>query len=513
MLGVLPEYRNPGLGRALKMQQKEDALARGIDLIEWTFDPLDMKNAYFNIERLGAIVRRYVRNQYGVSSSILHGGLPTDRCVAEWWIRKGAREGGGRGADRGAAGHPGGARQTGRDRESVRRMLCAGPDGDSAWKRSVISAGNAAVKIERIVLRQIRLPLVHFFETSFSRTYEREIIIVEVESEGLSGWGEITAGEHPFYNEEWTAAAWIIARDYVAPRVIGREIGDAGEVDALSRHIRGHNMARGGVEAAVWDLQARRNGNPLWKEIGGGARREIPCGVSIGIQDSVEQLIGKIESELAAGYQRIKMKIKPGWDIEVVRRIRERFPAIQLMADANSAYTLADAARLKQLDDFHLMMIEQPLAHDDIIDHAALQAQIETPICLDECIRSAHHAEQAIAMKAGRIINIKLGRVGGFARIEAAARCVRSARGFRCGAAACWRRGSGGRTTLHFRRCRISRCRAMCPRAIVTGSATSLCLQVEITPAGTIAIRDEPGFGYEIDLDFVRSVTVREDER
>ena len=183
------------------------------------------------------------------------------------------------------------------------------------------------MKIERIVLRQIRIPLVHFFETSFSRTYERNIIIVEVLSEGLSGWGEITAGEHPFYNEEWTAAAWLIAKDYVAPRLLNLEIEAASDVNALTRHIRGHNMARGGVEAAVWDLQARRNGNPLWKEIGGGARREIPCGVSIGIQNSVEELIGKIETELAAGYQRIKMKIKPGWDVDVIRRIRERFPA------------------------------------------------------------------------------------------------------------------------------------------------------------------------------------------
>src|SRR5271166_814850 len=236
-------------------------------------------------------------------------------------------------------------------------MLCARAHGVRRGAERV-SARSCAVKIERLVLRQIRLPLVNFFETSFSRTYEREIIIVEVISEGLSGWGEITAGEHPFYNEEWTASAWLIARDYVAPRLIGREIDHAGAVDALSRHIRGHNMARGGVEAAVWDLQARRNGNPLWKEIGGGARGEIPCGVSIGIQDSVEQLIAKIETELAAGYQRIKMKIKPGWDIEVIREVRRKFPKILLMADANSAYTLADAARLKALDEFGLMMIE-----------------------------------------------------------------------------------------------------------------------------------------------------------
>src|SRR5947207_1022960 len=202
----------------------------------------------------------------------------------------------------------------------------------------LVSFRGGGMKIERIHLRQISLPLVHFFETSFGRTYKRDIVIVEAVCDGLSGWGEITAGENPFYNEEWTESAWLIARDYVAPRIVGREISSAADVDPLTRHIRGHNMARGGVEAAIWDLQARRNGNPLWKEIGGGARTEIPCGVSIGIQDSVEQLIGKIEVELAAGYQRIKMKIKPGWDVDVIRRIRERFSAIRLTADANSAY-------------------------------------------------------------------------------------------------------------------------------------------------------------------------------
>ncbi|HEY7388154.1 MAG TPA: o-succinylbenzoate synthase, partial [Bryobacteraceae bacterium] len=168
------------------------------------------------------------------------------------------------------------------------------------------------MKIERITLREIRMPLVHFFETSFGRTTERAIILVEVQSEGLSGWGEVTAGEHPFYNEEWTGSAWMIARDYVAPRVIGRNLASAEEVAPLSEGIREHRMARGGVEAAVWDLEARRNGVPLWKQIGGGARREIPCGVSIGIQNSVEELIETIRKELAAGYQRIKMKIKPG---------------------------------------------------------------------------------------------------------------------------------------------------------------------------------------------------------
>ena len=366
------------------------------------------------------------------------------------------------------------------------------------------------MKIERIVLRQIRMPLVHFFETSFSRTYERNIIIVEVVSEGLSGWGEITAGEHPFYNEEWTAAAWIIAQDYVAPRIVGRELASAGDVDALTRHIRGHNMARGGVEAAVWDLQARRNGNPLWKEIGGGARREIPCGVSIGIQDSVAELIGKIESELAAGYQRIKMKIKPGWDVDVIRQIRERFPETPLMADANSAYRLGDAGLLKQLDAFELTMIEQPLAHDDIIDHAELQPQLKTAICLDECIRTAHHAEQAIRLKAGRIVNIKLGRVGGFGEAKRLHDVCESAE------IPVW---CGGMLEAGIGRAH-NIALATLPNFTMPGDVSAskrywkrdiIVPEVETTARGTIAIRDEPGFGYEIDRDFLRHVTVREE--
>ncbi len=208
--------------------------------------------------------------------------------------------------------------------------------------------------------------------------------------------------------------------------------------------------------AAVWRRRSgicRRacNGTALWKEIGGGARREIPCGVSIGIQDSVPQLLAKIEKELEAGYQRIKMKIKPGWDVDVVGQVRERFPNIALMADANSAYTLADTERLKQLDEFNLMMIEQPLGHDEIIDHAKLQMKLQTPICLDECIRSAHQAKQAIEMRACQIINIKLGRVGGFA--EAGGYTTsRRRRMFQCGAAECWRPESDGRTTLLYRR-------------------------------------------------------------
>jgi len=366
------------------------------------------------------------------------------------------------------------------------------------------------MKLERITLRQIRMPLVHFFETSFGRTTERHIILVEAQGEGASGWGEVTAGESPFYNEEWTGSAWMILRDYAAPRVLGRELESAADVFRLTAHIRGHNMARGGLETAVWDLAARLDGVPLWKKIGGGARREIPCGVSIGIQDTVEQLLEKIERELAAGYQRIKIKIKPGWDVNVVRRVRERFPGIKLMADANSAYTLADADHLRQLDDFYLMMIEQPLSHDDIIDHAELQRKLQTPICLDECIRTAHHAEQAIRLGACGIINIKLGRVAGF-REAKRVHDVAQAAGIPVWCGGMLEAGVGRAHNVAL---------ATLPNFVLPGDVSAsqrywkrdiIHPAVETTPQGTIAIRDEPGFGYALDHDYIRAITVREE--
>lgn len=366
------------------------------------------------------------------------------------------------------------------------------------------------MKIDRIILRQIRMPLVHFFETSFSRTYSRDIILVEVCGDGVIGWGEVTAGENPFYNEEWTASAWGILHDYVAPRVLCKTLASAEDVFPLTEHIRGHNMARGGLEAAVWDLAARQNGVPLWQQIGAGARREIPCGVSIGIQDSVEQLFEKIEVELAAGYQRIKMKIKPGWDVDVVRRVRERFPTIKLMADANSAYTLADTEHLRKLDDFYLMMIEQPLDHHDIIDHATLQARLQTPICLDECIRTVRHAEQAIQLRACGIINIKLGRVAGFSQAKRI-HDIAQAAGIPVWCGGMLEAGIGRAHNVAL---------ASLPNFVLPGDVSAskrywkqdiILPPVEVTPQGTIALRDGDGFGYAVDLDFIRSITVREE--
>jgi O-succinylbenzoate synthase len=269
------------------------------------------------------------------------------------------------------------------------------------------------VIISAIELREIRLPLIHFFETSFGRTTERLIILARIiDTDGAEGWGECTAGEGPFYSDEWVETAWPTLKDFLAPMVLAGKVGSAAEIFGLMKRVRGHRMAKAAIETACWDLEAKRLGVPLWQHLGGTQTR-IPCGVSIGIQNTPAELLEKIEKELNAGYQRIKIKIKPGWDLDIVRQVRKKFPQIELMADANSAYTLQDKSLFTALDEFKLMMIEQPLAHDDMFDHAKLQEQIRTPVCLDESIKTPADARHAIELGACRIINIKLGRVGG----------------------------------------------------------------------------------------------------
>ncbi len=269
------------------------------------------------------------------------------------------------------------------------------------------------MQIKSIELIEIKLPLVHFFETSFGRTYERRIILVRVEdSAGNEGWGECTAGESPSYCEEWTESCWSVMREILSPAIIGKEFEKAENAWDLIKAVRGNRMAKAAIETAIWDLEAKNLNVPLWRHLG-GVNQEIACGVSIGIQDSVEQLFDKIQTELDAGYQRIKIKISPRWDYAVIKKVREHFGDIPLMGDANSAYTLDDIELLKSLDEFNLMMLEQPLSHDDILDHAKLQRRISTPICLDEPIKSPEDARKAIEMKSGKIINLKNGRVGG----------------------------------------------------------------------------------------------------
>src|SRR5579871_3673466 len=251
------------------------------------------------------------------------------------------------------------------------------------------------MKIEAITLREIQMPLVSFFETSFGRLYSRRILLVTVHSEGADGWGESVVGEDPFYSSEWIESAWPTLTKYLIPAVLGKTVASGRECASLFSKVRAHRMAKAALENALWDAEAIQKQQPLWKLLG-GTRREIPCGVSIGIQDSVEQLLEKIETELAAGYRRIKIKVKPGWDLNVLERIRARWPDIMLSCDANSAYSLDQVEHLREFDQFNLLMMEQPLWSDDIYYHARLQRELRTAICLDESIHHARNAAQAL---------------------------------------------------------------------------------------------------------------------
>jgi O-succinylbenzoate synthase len=268
------------------------------------------------------------------------------------------------------------------------------------------------VKIEKIDLFLCRLPLVHFFETSFGRSYDRTFVLIRVAGDGHEGWSESVAEANPYYSSETTETVWHIIEGFIAPLVAGRSFDHPREIYPALKRVRGHNMAKAGVEMAAWDLYARIQGVPLARVLG-GTRERIASGVSIGIQDSFDQLMEKIDRELAAGYQRIKIKIKPGWDIDAVERVRQRFGNIPLQVDANAAYTLADTDLLARLDPYDLLLVEQPLDYDDVMDHAVLQGKIKTPVCLDESIHTVRIARDAIEARACKIINIKPGRVGG----------------------------------------------------------------------------------------------------
>lgn len=269
------------------------------------------------------------------------------------------------------------------------------------------------MKIENITIRHLKMKMKAPFTTSFGTFVNKEFLLLEATDElGNRGWGESVAFDSPWYNEETYKTNWIILEDFLIPLLKGRDIEHPDEINELFAFIRKNNMAKAALEGAIWDLYAKRTNRTLATALGGD-KKQIEVGISIGIQNSVEELLSLIDSYVNEGYKRIKVKIKPGWDVEVIRAIRERFPDVPLMADANSAYSLEDAALLKQLDEFNLTMIEQPLASDDIIDHATLQKQLKTPICLDESIHSLEDARKAIELGSCGIINIKVGRVGG----------------------------------------------------------------------------------------------------
>lgn len=364
--------------------------------------------------------------------------------------------------------------------------------------------------IQSIELREIRLPLVHFFETSFGRTTERRIILARViDSDGVEGWGECTAGEGPFYSYEWTDNAWSTLQEFLAPMVVGEQIDGAAQVFSLMRPVRGHRMAKATIETACWDLEAKKAGVPLWRHLG-GSRAEIACGVSIGIQDGPDILIEKIRKEVDAGYQRIKIKIKPGWDVNIVERVRQVFPEIRLMGDANSAYKLADLPLFQRLDNFNLMMVEQPLAHDDIFDHAELQKHIKTPVCLDESIHTPEAAHSAIGLGACQIINIKLGRVGGHAeakRVEAIARCNQIP---------VWCGGMLESGIGRAHNIAMSTLAGFTFPGDVSASARYweediIDPPVMVSPKGTITPPEKPGIGFEVNVDRIEKLTVRKE--
>jgi O-succinylbenzoate synthase len=364
--------------------------------------------------------------------------------------------------------------------------------------------------IQSIELREIRLPLVHFFETSFGRTTERRIVLARVnDADGAEGWGECTAGEGPFYSYESTETAWSVLNEFLAPMVIGQKIENAAGAFALMKPVRGHRMAKATIETACWDLEAKRAGVPLWKHLG-GVRSEIACGVSIGIQDTPEILLEKIRKEVDAGYQRIKIKIKPGWDLKIIERVRKEFPDIRLMGDANSAYKLADVSLFQQLDQFNLMMLEQPLAHDDIFDHASLQRQIQTPVCLDESIRSAEDAAHAISLGSCRIINVKLGRVGGHKeakRIETVT-CDNKI--------PIWCGGMLESGIGRAHNIAMSTLANFTLPGDVSASARYweediIDPPVTVSPRGTITPSDSPGIGHAVNLSRIDALTVRKE--
>lgn len=269
------------------------------------------------------------------------------------------------------------------------------------------------INIDAIHMREINMPLAYPFETSFGLTTGRRILLVEIEAEGLTAWGECVAGEHPYFSDEMIDTAWMITETELIPRLLEAGIEGGGSVPEILRQVRGHRMAKAALENAIWDLESQMKKVSLSKLLG-GTRKVIPCGVSIGIQPTEEHLMDKIALELEAGYQRIKLKCKPGWDNKIFEMVRKRWPEILLSCDANSAYRMKDFDHIGTWDEFKLLMAEQPLWYDDFYFHSMLQKRIETAICLDESIRNRRDALAAIAMESCKIINIKVGRVGGF---------------------------------------------------------------------------------------------------
>ena len=363
------------------------------------------------------------------------------------------------------------------------------------------------MNIDAIFLRELNLPLVRPFQTSFGTTRDRRVILAEIHSEGLIGWGECTAGEHPHFSEESVDSCWNVIVDELGPMLAASTPENGGQCPRIFGLVRGNRMAKATLENAVWDLEAQREGISLSRLLG-GVRETIPCGVSIGIQSSIPELLDVIGREVAAGYQRIKLKCKPGWDVEVFERVRDIFPDITLSCDANSAYRLKDEDHLATFDQFDLLMVEQPLWYDDFYYHSMLQKRLNTPICLDESIRNRRDALAAIEMESCRIINIKLGRVGGFSEAIAVHNAAYE-RGIPVWCGGMLEAGIGRSHNIALSTLEnyslpgdVSASKRYWAEDIIEPEVT-------VSSTGEIAISDAPGRGYEVRTDLVERLTVR----
>lgn len=379
--------------------------------------------------------------------------------------------------------------------------------------RDVVSFGDPGfelvssdpVVVESVSVQLVRLPLREAFETSFGSIDSRLIFLVRILGNGFEGWGEVVAAEEPLYSYETIGTALHAIRDYLAQALMAGPVSSLAELAARFSRFKGHNMAKAGLELAFVDLLARMHNKSL-SEFIGGTRERVAVGVSLGIQQTLAPLLERVETYLSLGYQRIKLKIKPGWDLDVVAEVRRRHPNILLSVDANSAYSLKDTDHLKSLDEFNLLLIEQPLDHDDLLDHAKLQAEMKTPICLDESITSLRRAQQALSIESCRVINIKIGRVGGYSQaLGIHGLCY--ARGIPVWCGGMLESGVGRAHNLAL---------ASLPGFTLPGdiSASSryftrdvIVPEVSVAADGTAPVPQGKGLGFEVDLDYIQSRT------
>jgi O-succinylbenzoate synthase len=363
------------------------------------------------------------------------------------------------------------------------------------------------MKIDSIVMREINMPLVEPFQTSFGTTTDRRILLIEVKGEGYTGWGECVAGEHPYFSEETIETAWSVICTELAPLLTEGEIERSGAVPTFFKKVRGNRMAKAAVENAVWDLDAQLRGISL-AEMLGGTRGTIACGVSIGIQPTMDLQMAKIEREIAAGYQRIKLKCKPGWDVKMLEAVRKRWPEVLLSVDANSAYRLKDTAHLVSFDEFRLLMIEQPLWADDFYFHSMLQKQMDTAICLDESIRNRRDALAAIEMESCRIINIKCGRVGGFSEAIAVHNAA-AERGIAVWCGGMLETGIGRSHNIALSSLENFRLPGDVSASSRYWAEDIIEPAVTVSSKGTIDVPTTPGRGFEVKTDLIERLTVR----